>query len=81
MIKFLLILVFSTNLTAANLIAFYHPLYFFDVGDEIYMCIHKSKHVACLGRHKQTAIKVEYKCTAVLETEGYLKNCQVTGAI
>lgn len=81
MIKFLLILVFSANLTAATLIASQHPLYFFDVGDEIYMCMNKAKYVACLGRHKLTAIKVEYKCTAVLETEGYLKDCQVTGAI
>jgi len=80
-LKLLTLLLVSTGLSAATLIGVNHPIYFFDVGNEIFICKHNQSGVICLGRDKKTGIKVRYECTAVVESEGYLKDCHTKKTI
>jgi len=83
MIKLILLLLFSGSLQAATLLTSSHPVYFFNEGDEIFLCISGPINlpVRCVGEHRKTHLKINYECTATTEAEGYIKDCKITGAI
>lgn len=83
MVKLLLILLFSTSLSAATLIATDHPYYYFDYGDEIMQCETGplSQPIKCFGQNKRTKSMFKYECVGVTRSEGYIANCKVIGGI
>jgi hypothetical protein len=83
MVKLLLILLFSTSLSAADFLYQVNDLFFFDDGEKFLMCKPaKEGHLTkCLTENKKTKYQIMYNCTVALKQEGYLKDCKPTGGI
>jgi hypothetical protein len=83
MIKLLLILLFSTSLSAADFLYQKSDLFFFDDGEKFLMCkpAKEGYLTKCLTQDKKTRFEAMYNCTVAFKEDGYLKNCNPTGDI
>ena len=73
-------LFFSGNTTAAEFLGSNGIRYFFDLGDEIFMCWfigNGRANVRCVGKDKKRNIGIKYICKAVPIDQGALTNCTV----
>ncbi len=75
MFKLLLILLFSSSLSAASLLHYKFPFYYFAVGNELLACKAVKPGTICYATDIKTHIKVVYKCDRVTKDQGYIKNC------
>ena len=75
MIKLLFILLFSSSLSAASLLHYKFPFYYFSVGNELLACKAVKPGTTCYATDIKSHIKVVYKCDRVNKDQGYIKNC------
>jgi hypothetical protein len=81
MFKLLLILFFSSSLSAASLLHYKYPFYYFMVRDEL-LAYHQTKAgTDCFANDIKTHIKVIYKCKRVSKEKGYIKDCKTEPTI
>jgi len=76
----LLFLLLSTSFYAAEFIGSSGARYFFNMGDDVYMCWSidlDGPKVSCVGKNKQLNIGIKYVCTAVPLAEGAFTDCIV----
>jgi hypothetical protein len=81
MFKLLLILLFSSSLSAASLLHYKYPFYYFLVGDEVLACHQTKTGTDCFANDIKTNIKVIYKCKRVSKDKGYIKDCKTKPTI
>jgi hypothetical protein len=79
--KLLLILLFSSSLSAASLLHYKYPFYYFMVGDELLACHQTKAGTDCFANDIKTHIKVIYKCKRVTKEQGYIKDCKTKPTI
>ena len=73
---FLVALLFSSSLSAVTLIGVQDPMYWFDVGPEIFICERSTTPLRCEGKHKETGKVTIYACVEVSRYDGYFKDCK-----
>jgi hypothetical protein len=81
MLKILLILLFSSSLSAASLLHYKFPFYYFMVGNELLACKSVREGTNCYATDIKTHIKVIYKCKRVAKDQGYIKDCLTKSTI
>jgi hypothetical protein len=81
MFKLLLILLFSSSLSAASLLHYKFPFHYFMVGNELLACKSVRSGTNCYATDIKTHIKVIYKCKRVSKDKGYIKDCKTKPTI
>jgi hypothetical protein len=74
----LFILLFSGSLSAAEFLFYENEFFYFEEGDKIFACQPNKMKADCFS--KDGIVIVKYKCEAVTEEEGYIKNCVIIPA-
>jgi hypothetical protein len=74
-------LVVEKQLPKAVLITSQHPIYYFNMGDEIFQCLASAANqpIKCIGQNKKTFLTLKYLCSKTTEANGYIKDCEVLG--